>query len=402
MQQQFKQLLGVWLCAGVLMACGATPSAQTPVDEPTVVPPTIAVVDTPVPTMPPPTQAPMATPKPAAPGAVQPPGGGKPANDIFAAMTDEQKACLQAAWGAEIFADITGFKRAPTPDEQAAFASCNIVMGGPNGGGQGPQGGHQANKDQTYVTSSSDGVQWSAGTLLAESASVPEVIYTTKGEYWAYWVDFSASTGPNDEQIGVAKSADGQTWQKLGTATFAGGEAMTPVDPDAFELPDGRLRMYFYDIADKSAHKIYSAVSSDGVNFALEPGIRFQADGIYDPNVVLLPDGRYRMYLNHTDIWSATSDDGLTFVKDDGIRVETGAVPGAVVLPDGRVRLYVCNQGISVYESADGLAFEQLARGVIQGQGVLCDPSVAMTPDGFIMVYKFAEMTNPPKSPPSP
>ena len=141
----------------------------------------------------------------------------------------------------------------------------------------------------TYVTTSADGVVWSEGVLLAKSASVPEVIYTSRGEYWAYWVDFSTATGPHSEKIGVASSTDGQTWQMRGTANFTGMSGMTPVDPDAFELPDGRLRMYFYDIANRSAHIMYSAISSDGVNFALEPGVRFQGSDIYDPNVILLP-----------------------------------------------------------------------------------------------------------------
>jgi len=87
------------------------------------------------------------------------------------------------------------------------------------------------------------------------------------------------------------------------------------------------------------------------------------------------------------------------FVKDDGERVSKGAVPGALVLPDGQVRLYVCQQGISLYTSSDGLVFDAVAQGIIQAPGIVCDPSVAATPDGFIMVYKFAEMTNLPAPP---
>ena len=397
MKQQLHQLLWMGLCASMLIACG-TPSA---VDVPPATPTAVAVVATAIPTPIPATPMATVAAQPTRAVATPRPPNNKPANDIFASMSVEQKACLQAAWGDAVFADLTSFARAPSTDEQAAFATCNIPMGGAVAA-QAPTNGHNVNKDNSFVAYSKNGLQWSEGVLLAEQASVPEVIYTSKGEYWAYWVDFSKATGPNTEQIGVAYSTDGENWQKRGMATFAGGEGMTPVDPDAFELPDGRLRMYFYDIADRSSHKIYSAVSSDGVNFTLEPGIRFQAEKIYDPNVVLLPDGRYRMYLNHTDIWSATSSDGLTFVQDEGIRVEKGAVPGAIVLPDGRVRLYVCNQGISVFESADGLAFERIAQGVIQRPGITCDPSVAATPDGYILVYKFSEMSDPPKSPPSP
>lgn len=404
MKQQFFRLMSMWLWAAWLLACGvsAPPTSVSPQDDTPIASPvaTVAVdggAPTRMPEPPAPTPAATAVVQPVAPA---PGAGNKPAQDIFASLNDTQKACLREAWGDQVYNEITSFMRAPNADEQAAIQSCHIMP--PNPGGAGPgagAGGHQASRDQTFVTYSADGVVWSTGVLLAESASVPEIIYTSKGEYWAYWVDFSESTSPNAEQIGVAFSTDGKNWQKRGFATFAGGEGMTPVDPDAFELDDGRLRMYFYDIADRTSHKFYSAVSSDGINFTVEPGIRFEADQIYDPNVVRLPDGRYRMYINHTDIWSATSSDGLVFVKDDGERVSKGAVPGALVLPDGQVRLYVCQQGISLYTSSDGLVFDAVAQGIIQAPGIVCDPSVAATPDGFIMVYKFAEMANLPAPP---
>lgn len=255
-----------------------------------------------------------------------------------------------------------------------------------------PADQHQVVKDQTYVTTSSDGLTWSQATLLAEKASVPEVIYTSQGVYWAYWVDFSDASGPGTEDIGVARSTDGVHWEKLGLVDFGDIGAIVPVDPDVMELPDGRLRMYFYDISQtQGEHPIYSAVSSDGIHFAPEPGVRLALENIFDPNVVQLPDGSYRMFLNMTDIISASSSDGLTFTKDDGIRVEKGAVPGAIVLPDGALRLYACVQGISVYKSTEGLDFSLEKQSVITaaGGGIVCDPSVTATPNGYVMVYKF-------------
>lgn len=265
--------------------------------------------------------------------------------------------------------------------------------GGPQAGGTGQPGGQPAvTKDQTYFTTSSDGLTWAEGTLLAEQASVPEVIYTSKGEYWAYWVDFSKASGPGTEQLGIAHSTDGVNWDMMGNAQIADLGSMVPVDPDVMELPDGRLRLYFYDIGGpQGQNTIYSAVSSDGVNFTPESGTRFTLANVYDPNVVVLPDGRYRMYLNMADIISATSSDGLTFTKDDGVRVEKGAVPGAIVLADGSVRLYVCQEGISVYKSADGLNFTLEKQGVVAAtqRAIICDPSVTATPNGFMMVYKY-------------
>lgn len=243
------------------------------------------------------------------------------------------------------------------------------------------------------MATSSDGLNWSQGTRLLEAASVPDVIRTSKGMLWVYWVDFSAFTGPLTEKAGVARSSDGRIWERLGVVQFGDLGGMVPVDPDVVELPDGRLRMYFLDFAgaNRGVFAIYSATSTDGLNFTLEPGPRFQGDRIFDPDVVRLRDGRYRMYLNNNGpIISATSDDGLTFNRDPGIRLPQGTVPGSIVLPDGSVRLHTCTRGISVYKGGDGLNFTVEREGVIPGAPglIVCDPSVTFVPNGFLIVYK--------------
>lgn len=357
------------------------------------------------------------------PGGFPPPtqSAGTPAGDFptprfnpFQNMTDEQAACLKEAWGEEGFQAITGFQRPPTSQEEQAFATCNLPMpsggpgqaagpgqpgGGTPGGPNQPGGPDQAGgpfNDETYYAVSSDGLTWSKGTLLAEHASVPDVIYTSQGVYWAYWVDFSAVTGPHPEKIGVARSTDGVNWQKLGDAVFEGLGNRVPVDPTVVELPDGRLRMYFFDIAQfQGVHSIYSAISSDGIHFTVEEGTRFELENITDPDVILLPDGRYRMYLSvGSTTLSAISTNGLDFTYEDGQRVSEGGVAGAIVLSDGSIRLYACvHGGISAYKSADGLLFTLEKKDVVTvaGSGFICDPSVAVTPNGYLMIYKFRQ-----------
>ena len=252
----------------------------------------------------------------------------------------------------------------------------------------------QAFRDQVFFSHSVDGLTWGPATLLAEKASVPDVLRTSKGIYWAYWVDFTNATGSRTEKIGIARSADGKSWEKLGTVQFTNLGSIVPVDPDVIELPDGRLRLYFFDIAqNRGAHPIYSATSLDGITYTVEPGIRFQLPEIFDPDVIKLSDGRYRMYLNNMGrILSATSSDGVNFAQDAGVRVNVmGSVPGSIVLPDGSVRLYTCTGGISAFKSTDGLNFDLEKRDVIRGQSseILCDPSVTVTPNGYLMVYKY-------------
>ncbi len=313
----------------------------------------------------------------------------------FENLTSEKEACLKESWGEDVFTEITTFQRPPNFDEEPALLEClGDEFKPPGQGPDGPEGGHNPFTDQVYYATSRDGLTWSEGTLLAEKASVPDVIRKSDGTLWAYWVDFTFMTGPNMEQIGIARSDDdGQSWQRLENAIFTGLGDIVPVDPDVFELHDGRLRMYFYDIAVRQLeHPIYSAISEDGIRFELEQGVRVWMDNIYDPDVILLPDGSYRMYVNGRDILSASSLDGLEFTIDEGVRVEQGAVPGSIVMPDGSIRMYNCVQGISVFESQDGLNFNLLKEGLIRpaaGQRqILCDPSVAELEDGYLLVYK--------------
>jgi hypothetical protein len=71
----------------------------------------------------------------------------------------------------------------------------------------------QLPRDETHVATSTDGIRWTIRGRIAEKASVPDVLLTSSGEVRAYWVDFSAFTGPLTEQIGTGRSIDGGvTW----------------------------------------------------------------------------------------------------------------------------------------------------------------------------------------------
>lgn len=108
-------------------------------------------------------------------------------------------------------------------------------------------------------------------------------------------------------------------------------------DPTAVRLPDGGIRLYF----DRRG-AIGSAVSGDGVRFAVESGARLTGTGPHT-RIVRLADGRYRLYFNVTSaggpdgvprelgIGSAISSDGLRFTVEPGLRV--GAAPAGVSAP---------------------------------------------------------------------
>ena len=83
---------------------------------------------------------------------------------------------------------------------------------------------------------------------------------------------------------------------------------------------------------------IVSAISSDGMAFELEPGPRFPGDvSTFAPDLVVLPDGRYRIYFVANVSDRPTMQGGgqhlMTALSDDGLTWERAAEP--VLSPGG-------------------------------------------------------------------
>lgn len=135
---------------------------------------------------------------------------------------------------------------------------------------------------------------------------------------------------------------------------------------------EGGYRMYYHGFGPKrpnpeSKGYILSAFSTDGENWKKEPGVRLDAGGegaehyIWAPDVIPLPDGGYRMYVEgrteqasggaRSAIISALSDDGLVWEREPGIRLGSEhasyGAPRCLYLDPGRdgqssrYRLYV-------------------------------------------------------------
>jgi hypothetical protein len=156
---------------------------------------------------------------------------------------------------------------------------------------------------------------------------------------------------------------------------------------------EGGYRMYYHGLGPQrpnAASKGYvlSAFSSDAERWEKEPGVRMDAGGegaadfIWSPDVIPLPDGRYRMYYEgnteqagdggaRSAIVSALSADGLVWEKEPGVRLgaenASYGAPRCLYLDPGpgkdgpRYRLYASafhdHQIVSAV-SDDGLRFE--------------------------------------------
>ena len=171
-----------------------------------------------------------------------------------------------------------------------------------------------------------------------------------------------------------ARSADGLDWELEDGVRIGDGE-WSYGSPRCVYFPTDRgllYRLYFHHYSfpfvsglDARNH-IVSAVSVNGLDFEIEPGVRIAQEteresyAVYAPEVVRLGDGSFRMYYA---AWAAGIDGGVfTAVSDDGIewtkwpkplldldgRLDCGMVsePCVIGLPDGRCRMF--------YEARDG------------------------------------------------
>lgn len=165
-----------------------------------------------------------------------------------------------------------------------------------------------------------------------------------------------------------------------GNAAISGKYA----DADVITLDDGKYRMYYSEEPEVPGFKgqVYSALSSDGNNWAQEDGTRMEW-AIF-PSVIKLQDGRFRMYFqNQGVIKSTVSSDGLLWKDEAGTRIdiannagfklENVAAPTVIKVNDEYILVYrgtinekypapVPNNNIQLLlwaTSKDGLAFEK-------------------------------------------
>ena len=228
-----------------------------------------------------------------------------------------------------------------------------------------------------------------------------------------------------------ARSTDGLTWNpepgvRLSPADGGAGDfrvVSSEVGPAADG--SGRLRMYYECCpgTQDEQNSIRSAISGDGLTWEPEPGDRLRIAGsnIMAPRIVFLGGGRLRMYLTQrgVGIISAVSPDGMTFEPEPGPRLPGDAstfAPDLVLLPDGRYRMYLVadasarpplrggGQHLVTATSADGLRWDREAAPVLSPGGVwdrakasepcvLPLPAAAGAAPGYGMAYEACDGT---------
>lgn len=250
-----------------------------------------------------------------------------------------------------------------------------------------PAGANDYDNSTTRILSASsrDGVTWTpdAGVRLTpqqggagEFRVVSSEVVPMRGEHSKLRMYFESCPGSQSIQNAVrsAVSTDhGMTWTvEPGNRLEAAG--INFMAPRIVFLDDGRCRLYCCerDVG------IVSAVSSDGIHFTREPGVRVAQDGAYDKiaafacDIVRLPDGsptRFAMYYagygapNRAYILRAESNDGLAWRKFDTPVISPGPAGVWDATKSSEVCLFRLPSGDSiapvlrmVYEGCDGTA----------------------------------------------
>jgi len=186
---------------------------------------------------------------------------------------------------------------------------------------------------------------------------------------------------------------------------------MIVCDATIVNLTDGRVRMYYKGAngpggPGQATHKIFSAVSRDGLSFQRE-GVRVDSEATDDrgwasvPEAIRLKDGRVRIYYVSGNpaarggIMSALSPDGLAFTQEEGARVHGLVDPAVIQLPQGTFLMFVASieprlppylaRGIYMLSSEDGLSFEN--RTTVLEEPDVFDPTVLQIDEKTLRVY---------------
>ncbi|MBI4614596.1 MAG: hypothetical protein HY720_13380 [Planctomycetes bacterium] len=243
--------------------------------------------------------------------------------------------------------------------------------------------------------SSADGLEWTLDEgVRVEHASVPcAVVRPSDGAVLLYFVD-AADVGPGKwESANVAVSTDGVSFEKQGLS-IEGRTHERALDPSIVLLPDGRFRLYYFSqgagrIAENEEHEIHSAVSTDGIRF-VEEGVVIRAEGLVDPDVFRCGDAwlMYVFSLRAGGTRIARSDDGTSFRFLEDLGPRDWGTTAPVALGDGRFRLYAFDQrahtenAVASFVSRDGISWER-------EPGVrLRAPEGKQFTDPFVVVWK--------------
>ena len=206
--------------------------------------------------------------------------------------------------------------------------------------------------------------------VATSGALTPNVVALQGGGYRMYYTGFAPgiSQKHHSGHILSASSKDGLSWHKeygVRIDIHSPKASRRTLCPEVVPNPEGGFRMYYEARGSNTPTVILSAISTDGLTWDLEDGIRVGDDqwSYGTPRCLYFPTSQgllYRLYFHHysfplsaglgaqNHIISATSYDGINFDIEPGVRIsqqterETMAVyaPEVIRLKNDTFRMY--------------------------------------------------------------
>jgi hypothetical protein len=240
---------------------------------------------------------------------------------------------------------------------------------------------------QVQWAHSSDGVTFTTNDqVLLEKASVPDAVMGPNGKVWVYFVNGN----PGQHAIFVAEQQNDGTLETFDCIRIDGAVRPNAVDPDVVRLPDGRYRLFFFegwfvgDAKPQNVHPFYSAISDDGIHFTQEVKILETTGGGTDPTATFLDDGTWLLGVTMGDeVVLAKGTDGGVFWPT-GVTFP-GGIPEIASFDDGAIRMYVSGKdGKLIHKSTDGgETWEEEGTFNIPG----ADPSLVKLDDHYYALF---------------
>jgi hypothetical protein len=250
-------------------------------------------------------------------------------------------------------------------------------------------------------------------------AGVPTVARLKNDRLIAAFQNFPADDERNFDRVAVRFSSDeGRNWtppQPISVESLEPGLAR-PFDPTLVVLPDGRIRLYFTSSRSpdfgRSMPAIYSAISTDGIQYNFEPGVRFAIAGrVVIDCAATLHEGAFHLIVPDNggaeDLmirpqrgqeprggngYHAVSRDGLNFERVADVRLPSTRDRwlGNLASDDGLLIFFGTGPGPWPVSSRDGVTWEAAANTVsVPG----ADPGVARLRNGSWLLA----VTGPPR-----
>jgi hypothetical protein len=201
------------------------------------------------------------------------------------------------------------------------------------------------------TATSSDGLTFtSTGKILTDQAGVPDMVIDARGRWYVYYTGWAVGTQQNVMALAISDD-QGQTWYfKYVRFTGLPNAMSKPADPDVVLLPDGTFRMYATtDYAAGGKVGIIYAESTDGIAFQYKGVVTsLPSDALIDSNTFLLGDSWYMYAIGTTTTthFRFTSKDGKTFTPSGELRLNgTGGggdyfASNGYTTSDGRYRMF--------------------------------------------------------------